>query len=239
MKPSPQLTPAFAAAVFCALLWFALWLIPFRPATPQTARTAVPRPAGILPGAADRTPEVRSPVLFALPAEKGFSGTFPQAHINGLISPGETNTIRPLPDPGLTEHPAGRPRYLPRTPVERKVPDQVALQEAIPEIKQDLPAPGTRSTFSVPQPERIALFLSPELQKRTDKPLTLDLPGTLPPSVRIHLGIRPDGTVDQVLFDQPVENKALAGAIRKLRFTPAAGRTDSWLDLRFTPGGSS
>ena len=109
----------------------------------------------------------------------------------------------------------------------------------MPQLKRDLPAPGARPTAIIQQPDRIALFLSPELQARADEPPQLTVSGILPASVRIHLGIRPDGTVDQVLFETPVENEALAGAVRQLRFKPAAVRTDSWLDLRFTPGGES
>ena len=238
MKNRLQFSPAMGLALLCALLWFALWLIPFRPAPPQATGTTAPRPAAILPGAAGRMPEIRSPALFALPSKKGFSGAFPDAHIDLLTSSAGTDTNRLLPESVLSGQPGNLPRYLPRQPIVRQIPDQMALQEAIPELKENLPVPGTRLTFSAPQPQRIALFPSPKLKNRADEPLRLELPGALPPSVRIHLGIRPDGTVDQVLFDTPVENEALAGAIRKLRFKPAAGRTDSWLDLRFTPGGT-
>lgn len=237
MKRPSHLNPAFAAAIFCALLWFALWLIPFSPEPRQTVRASVRPPAAFLPGAADSMPNLRSPALFALPSEKGFSGTFPESRVNRLIPSGETAAANPFPE--TPDGPSEEPRYLSRKPAERASPDETALQEAMPEIKADLPVPGSRPTAPVPQPEGITLFLSPELQKRTEQMPQLTVPGTLPPSVRIYLGIRPDGTVDQVLFDTPVENKALAGAVRKLRFKPAAGRTDSWLDLRFTPGGTS
>jgi hypothetical protein len=136
------------------------------------------------------------------------------------------------------ELPGNQGDYLARMPAEQEVPDQISLQEAMPQLKEDLPVPGARPAAVIPQPKRIALFFSPELQARIDAPPQLNLSGALPSSVRIDLGVRPDGTVDQVLFDAPVKNTALAGAIRQWRFAPAPTRTDNRLDLRFTPGGS-
>jgi len=237
VKHTLQLSTAMGIATIFALLWFALWLVPFRPAPPPGAPAPAARPAAFLNTEIQDQQGLKSPALFALPSKKGFSGGFPEAGINLLMPSGEAGAGSLLPESSLRE--PEPPRYVARKPAERESPDQVSLQEAIPELKMELPAPATRPMSSVLQPKKIALFLSPELQTRTDEPLELKLSGTLPPSVRVYLGIRPDGTVDQVLFGTPVENSALAGAIRKLRFKPAARRTDSWLDLRFTPGGTS
>ncbi len=234
MKHRLQLSPAFAAATVCALLWFALWLIPFRP-IPLRAILSPTRPAAALcPPDAETTRELRSPTLFALPSEEGFSGTFPTSRINLFVPTTGHAVSNPLPEPRI--NPAdSQYTYLPRAPVTRPEPDQISLREALPRLKTDLPAPGARASSALPQPDRIALFLSPELQTRTDSPLQLTVSGELPSSVRIHLSIRPDGTVDQSIFETPVENETLAGAIRQLRFKPASSRTDGWLELRFTP----
>lgn len=232
-----QFNPAFTGALVCALLWFALWLMPFHPAPLPKFRPPVHPPATFRPAAANAFRELRSPALFALPSEYGFSGNFPEDQIRLIVPSLQASESKMLTDshsdsPENPEHP---PVYLPRRPIERHAPDQLTLREAVPPLKRDLPVPGIYPAIPVAQPQKIALFLSPELQTRADEPLQLTVPGTLPASVRIYLSIRPDGTVDQAIFEKPVENQALAGAIRRLRFKPAAGRTDGWLDLRFTP----
>ena len=233
MKHRLQLNPALVAAFVCALLWFALWLIPFRPVPPQTTHPSARPPIAVLPAGTESTSELQSPALFALPSKRGFSGEFPESHMNLLIPSSGTDTNIPLPESGI--RPSGEPeelsRYLTRSPAERTSPDQISLQEAMPELKADLPVPGARPLTPVPQPERIALFLSPEIQNRADEPPQLNVSGSLPPFVRIHLGIRPDGTVDQVLFDTPVENEALA-ALRSARRRDAIRTPPSVVDMR-------
>ncbi|MBC8206520.1 MAG: hypothetical protein ISR85_04860 [Kiritimatiellales bacterium] len=240
MKLRLQLTPALVAATVCALLWFAAWLIPFRP-TPQREIIPLIRPAVCFwPGGAETIREIRSPSLFALPSEQGFSGNFPESRINLLVpSAGDIPGIAIKSRITPPEHPAQNESYLMRNPVVRTQPDTVSLLETIPRLTTDLPFPNVRPASIIPQPDRIALFLSPELRARSDAPPQLAVPGELPASVRIHLSIRPDGTVDQALFETPVQNDALAGAIRQLRFEPATVRTEGWLELRFTPGGDT
>jgi len=224
VKQRLQLSPALTAAILCALLWFAFWLIAFHP-RPIRKITATVYPAAIfLPAGAEDIREIRSPTLFALPSEQGFSGTFPESHVNLKLS---------LDQPDQPKF------YLPREPADRTPPTQISLLETVPPLQSQLPAPGATHTGSAPRPERIALFFSPSLQVRMPDPVELDLSGTLPPSVRIHLTIRPNGTVEQALFETPVENSTLAGAVRKLRFAPAAEQTSGWLDIRFTAGGDS
>lgn len=236
MKFRLQLSPAFAGATACALLWFAVWLIPFRPAA-RGKMTPPVRPAVCLwPGGAETIREIRSPSRFALPSEQGFSGTFPAARINLLVPSAGTEMKSRINPP---DNPAQDNSYLPRDPIARTQPDPISLLEKIPRLTTDLPMPTVLPASIIPQPPRIALFLSPELQTRSDEPPQLTVPGDLPTSVRIHLGIRPDGTVDQALFETPVQNDALAGAIRRLRFKPDAGRTEGWLELRFTPEGET
>lgn len=233
MKSRLQITSAFAGPLVCALLWFALWLVPFHPTPMRDIRPALCFPVTFQPNAAESLRDLRSPSLFALPSAHGFSGIFPEPH-NALITPSTVTDGNNKPNRIESQN-----LYLPRKPKDRKTPDQVSLQEAVPPMKRELPIPAPPPRSPVPQSKGISLFLSPELQARTDNPPQLRVPGTLPDSVRIHLGIRPDGTVDQVLFETPVENRALAGALRRLHFKPAAERTDGWLDLRFIPGEES
>ncbi len=238
MKHRLQLSPAFAGATACALLWFALWLIPFRPVPLRTMLSPTRPAATFCPAGAETIRELRSPTLFALPSEEGFSGTFPESHINLFVPTAGHDVGDPLPESRI--NPAdSQYTYLPRAPFARPEPDQISLREALPRLKTDLPSPGACLSSAIPQPDRIALFLSPELQTRTNSPLQLKVSGELPTSVRIHLSICPDGIVDQAIFETPVENETLAGAIRQLRFKPASSRTDGWLELRFTPGEDS
>jgi len=242
VKHRLQFNPTMGIALVCALLWFALWLVPFHPAPLHENRPPARPSTAFRPDGVKTFRRLRSPALFALPSEQGFSGDFPKDRINLFVPANGTNNVdNTLPETRISSstQPDNQPFYLPRSPVERAEPDQISLQEPMPQPKMDLPAPGAHPTAIILQPDRIALFLSPELLARVDAPPQLTVPGILPTSVRIHLGIRPDGTVDQVLFETPVENEALAGTVRQLRFKPAAVRTDSWLDLRFTPEGDS
>ena len=240
MKFRLQFNPVFRAATVCALLWFAVWLIPFRP-TPRREILPPLRPVvRFWPAGAETIREIRSPSLFALPSEQGFSGNFPEARIN-LLVPSAGDRIGSAIKSRIKspDRPAQNEFYLLRDPISRTQPDPISLLETIPRLTTDLPLPNVRPASIIPQPARIALFLSPELQARSEKPPQLTVPGELPASVRIHLSIRPDGTVDQALFEDPVQNDALAGAIRQLRFKPAAVRTEGWLELRFTSEGDA
>lgn len=211
----------------CAALWFALWLTafevqPIRKMLPPTYPAAT-----FLPVGAEKIRKFLTPSLFALPAEQGFSGVFPESRVHMELS------LDQLEPTEQTEF------YLPHKPVKRAEPDQASLMEVTPIPRSGLPAPGTARIKAAPYPGRIALFLSRELQSRANGPMQLALTGELPTSVRVHIRIQPDGTVDRTLFETPVENKALAGAIRQLQFTPATEQTTGWLEIRFTPGGDS
>ena len=236
MKLRLQFNPVFGAATVCALLWFAVWLVPFQPTHQREIIPPIRPVVRFWPAGAEAIREIRSPSLFALPSEQGFSGNFPESRINLLVptagdTPGTAMNSRISP----TDPSAQNESYLPRNPVAQTQPDPISLLETIPSLTTDLPLPNVRPASIIPQPDRISLFLSPELQARSDKAPQLTIPGELPASVRIHLSIRPDGTVDQALFESPVQNDALAGAIRQLCFKPAAVRTEGWLELRFTP----
>lgn len=228
MKTNLQITPELGAALLCALLWFAFWLTAFEIQSVKKMSKATRSLATFLPAGGEHARDFLAPTLFALPNEQGFSGTFPESSVHMDLA---------LDQP----EPAGRQEfYLPYTPAPRAEPNQISLTENSPlPPRAELPAPGGEHIKSAPRPERFTLFLAPEIQPRTPAPMHLSLPGELPASVRVYLGIRPDGTVDRSLFDPPVKNQALAGAIRKLQFKPAPERTDSWLEIRFTPEGDS
>lgn len=227
MKTRLKISPALGAALLCAILWFAFWLTAF---TIQPLIKTIPQrhpTATYLPAGAENTRELLAPTLFALPSAQGFSGVFPETRVHMDLS---LNQPEQAPQPEF---------YLQYEPTPRTEPDQVSLIETAPIPRAALPAPGTDPIQTAPRPGRIALFLSPELQPRTTEPMHLSISGELPSSVRVSLSVQPDGTVDQAFFETPIENAALAGAIRKLQFKPSATRTDGWLEIRFTPGGDS
>ena len=210
----------FGFAILCALLWFALWLTAFHPAPHPEILT--PHRPGLSRGVpeAKTIRDVQNPTRFALPSSKGFSGTFLESHVNIKLS------LEQPPQPTF---------YLPRETIARPVIDQGHLFEPAPLPTPELPFPGDRPISPIPQPGRIALFLSPELQHRATKPLQIDLSGDLPPSVRIHLRLLADGTITHLFFEPSITNSALNAAIRTLHFEPAPTHTDGWMDLRFTP----
>lgn len=218
---------ALGAALLCAILWFTFWLTAF---TIQPVIKTIPQrhpPATYLSASAEYPRELLAPTLFALPSAQGFSGVFPESRVYMDLS---------LNQPKQINHPEF---YLPYEPTQRTEPDQVSLIEPAPIPRSALPAPGTTPIKTAPRPGRIALFFSPELQPRTNESMQLSIPGELPSSIRVSLSVQPEGTVDQAFFETPVENTALAGAIRKLQFKPSATRTVGWLEIRFTPGGDS
>ena len=217
MKTRLQFTPALTAAILCALAWFALWLTAFRPIPEPAVETPRRTAAAVCPATDD---PLRAPSLFALPAKEGFSGTFPEKQVYVEID---------------LERPRQPETYLSRQPTASAAPDQTELIESIPLPHSDLPLPEGTRTKVIRRPGPIALFFSPELQPRAQ---TTSLAGVEPlpvASVRIHLTVRPDGTVAHAFFETPMEQPALLSAVRKLRFRPASVQTDGWLDIRFTP----
>ncbi len=221
MKPRIQFTPALTAALLCSFAWFALWLTAFRPG-PETPIEPKPRPAvSIRPAIGKSQSPLQSPTLFALPSEKGFSGSFPEGQVDIDLS---------------LEQPRQPEIYLPRQTAAAPAPDQTELIERISLPQNKLPAPGAAQTAVIRKPEPVTLFFSPELQPRaaeTKIPANLEAPPVA--SARIHLTVRPDGTVAHAFFETPMEHPALLGAIRRLRFAPAPETTSGRLDIRFNP----
>ena len=211
---------AYWLAAVCSLAWFALWLSAFRP-IPEPAPEPMPRPAVAICSATDETlSRLRAPTLFALPSKEGFSGTFPEKRVNVRLSPER------LRQPET---------YLARQPG-TAAPDQTTLIERIPFPQSELPAPGATPTAVIRRPETIVFFFSPELASRATEIKPPSEIESLPDaSVRIHLTVRPDGTVAHAFFETPMEQATLLSAVRKLRFTPAPEKTGGWLDIRFTP----
>ena len=221
MKFRVQFTPTLMVAIVCALAWFALWLLAFRP-VPEPAHTPEPRLAAAVFSATDETlSPFRAPTLFALPSEQGFSGTFPEDRID----------IRPS-----LEQPRQMETYLPRQPTDTPAPNPTQLTENIPLPESELPTPGATRTTVIRHPEKIAFFFSPELASRAaeiEPPAEITaLPSA---SIRIRLAVRPVGSVAHAFFETPTEHPPLLSAIRKLRFTPTPEKTEGWLDIRFTP----
>lgn len=221
MKSRIQFTPALTLALVCSLAWFALWLTAFRP-MPESPVESAPRPAAAFCPSADKTLRtLQAPTLFALPSEKGFSGTFPERQVNVDLS---------------LERPRQPDTWLSRQPAAAPAPDQTQLIERIPLLQNKLPAPGAVRTTILRQPKPIALFFSPELQPRAAEIKSLNGIETLPvASVRIQLTVRPDGSVAHAFFEKPMENAALLSTVRQLRFSAAPEETAGWLDIRFTP----
>lgn len=213
--------PALAAAVLSAIIWFALWLMAFQPA-PAPAVVVATHPALIFwPKGAETIRRLHSPTLFALPSKQGFSGTFPEDRVNLKIE--------------LNHRPEKPDLYLHENPIPRIRPEQPQLDDKIVLPYPPLPIPAIGQRLEIPHPNRVALFLSPELQNRTGESQQLDVSGDLPAAIRAYLVVEPDGTVSQVLFDKPVKNQTLAGAIRRLQFAPALDTTSGWLEIRITP----
>lgn len=222
MKSRIQFSPALTLAFLCSLAWFALWLSAFQPALEPPFQPVHlppvalhPRPEGVL-----RT--LQSPTLFARPSAEGFSGTFPENRVDLSLS---------------LERPHQPETYLDRRPAAAPAPDRTQLMiETIPLPQSDLPAPGAPRTAVERRPERIELFFSAELQTRASETGPLkEIEDLSTASLRIHLTVRPDGTVAHAFFDTPAEQPALLSAIRRIRFTPEAEETSGWLDIRFTP----
>lgn len=219
-QPATSNRAYWLASAF-SVAWFALWLSAFRP-FPEPEFQPEPRPvAAVCPAADEALSRLRAPTLFALPSKEGFSGTFPEKQVN----------VRPS-----LERPHQPETYLTRQPAAAPAPDQTKLIESIPLPQNELPAPGATPTEVIRNPEKIVFFFSPGLQPRA---ADIEVPAeieTLPEaSVRIHLTVRPDGTVEHAFFETPTKQPALLSAVRKLHFSPTPKTTDGWLDIRFTP----
>lgn len=218
MKRPVQPTLAIILATLCAIAWFAFWLSAFEPTVQPQIQEPRPLAAAFCP-AANET--LQAPTLFALPSEQGFSGVFPEQRVNVDLS---------------LERPRQPETYLSRQPVATATPDQTQLIESIPLPQNKLPAPGATRTVVIRQPERIALFFSPELKPRASEIKSISEIDTLSSaSVRIRLTVRPDGSVAHAFFETPIKQPALLSAIRKLRFTATDKETVGWLDIRYTP----
>lgn len=227
MNTTPPINPpattskrAYWLASVCALAWFALWLTAFRPAPTSLFQPESP-PRLILHPDINGSFALQNPTRFARPSQEGFSGTFPPERIPLRLA------LR-QPHPPET--------YLSRPSAIAPAQNQPESIEAIPLPQSELPAPGAARTTLVRHPGRIELFFSPELQSRADcaEPFK-EIEALSLVTLRIHLTVRPDGTVAHALFETPAEPPALLSAIRKIRFSPSPETTVGWLDIRFTP----
>jgi hypothetical protein len=208
-------------ALVCSLVWFALWLSAFRPVEERPYVPSFSPPVALCPTPGNALHLLQAPTLFALPSEQGFSGIFPERHIDVPLS---------------LEQPRQPKTYLSRQPTAAAPPDQAKLIERIPLLQSTLPVPGEQRTIATRHPDRITLFFSPELQPRATETGTLNEIEDLPvASIRIHLTVQPNGKVAHAFFATPIEQPALLRAVRTLRFSPASEKTDGWLDIRFTP----
>lgn len=219
MKTCIQFTPETTLAILCATGWFALWLLVFQP-KPVPPQIPVTDPEFIRLIADDETMNrLKAPTLFALPSIEGFSGKFLETRID-------------LP---LTlEKPTDPARYLPRKKTPSPAINPALLMGKTAFSQRPLPVPDNTPSTRNPQPDAIQLFLSPELSRRSGRPLSLTVAKAgLPDTLRVNLTVRADGTVESAFFEEPVANTALAGAIRKLQFKPGKQKTEGWMDIRF------
>ncbi len=220
-QPATNTRAYWLVAAACSVAWFAFWLSAFQPIQEPTPQPTPQLAVAVCPATDPTLNTLQAPTLFALPSKQGFSGTFPADRVNVDLS-----LKRP-------QHPG---TYLSHQPAAAPAPDQTQLTESIPRSESELPAPGGTRTTVIRNPEKIALFFSPELAARATEIETPSEIETLPDaSIHIHLTVRPDGTVAHAFFETPTEQPALLSAVRKLRFTPAPEETSGWLDIRFTP----
>jgi len=224
VKNRIQLTPALTAALLFAVAWLALWLLAFRPTTPFAA-TAVSLRTEFTRLIADEKTlnKLKTPTLFALPSEEGFSGRFIEERIHQSLT---------------LEKPASPARYLPMAPsaVPEISPALLTASTVLPQ--RALPAPGVAPQIAAPPVTGTRLFFSPELKPRTGDLPPLTLRDTeLPETVRVTLSVRADGTVEHSFFETPVTNAALLSTVRQLLFKPALKKTEGWVDIRFAQEG--
>ena len=223
MKIHVQFTPVLTAAILCAAGWFALWLFAFRPAPLRPATPSMHPEVTRLVTDDETLRKLKTPTLFALPADAGFSGRFVENQVNLRLT---------------LEKPATSIRYLPKE--NSAAPDVtrtlLTAETALPQGA--LPAPGTAPRPAIWPAAYTQLFLSPELKPRASEPPQLNIAASgLPETVRVNLAVRADGTVESAFFDAPVTNAALLSAIRQLQFNPSKEKTDGWIDIRFAQEG--
>lgn len=224
-RPQIQWTPTLIAALLCAVLWFALWLVPFKPAPP--ASPSQPPVPDVIQLDAARQPirVLRDPTLFSLPSSHGFSGDFPGPRVELSLA---------------LEKPKDPVRFLPLPPTDPPKIDPQALSEENPRPPRALPGPDRTVYPKKSPPEAGRLFLSPELEARTDNILRVDSALTgLPETVYAWLSIRADGTVEQVIFQTPIENPALLSELRQLRFEPAEKPVSGEISIHFNTAGEA
>jgi len=210
-----QFTPVLTAAFFCVGIWYAFWLFAFRPVPTQTAIAAIPPTVTRLVALDETVRIIKEPSLFALPSGNGFSGSFLADRIDLRLS---------------LEKPSSPERFLPHeTSVAPGINRSLLTAETgLPQTA--LPAPGTSPQAAIRPVSGIQLFLSPELKPRMIQS-NIAVTG-LTETVRVTLTVRSDGTVEHAFFESPVTNNtALLGAIRNLQFTPAAEKTEGWIDI--------
>lgn len=224
MKPSLQLTPEFSAALLCAAAAAVLWISLFRPALPGPAAAAPARPELIRLIADDETlDKLKTPTLFALPSEEGFSGKFLESRMDLRL---------------IHEKPASPARYLPNREIPAPGVDTALLNGKSLLPQEALPVPGSAPRTSLPADTATRLFFSPELEvRRSDNHLPGAFLSGVPETVRVNLAIRPDGSVEYALFETPVTNTALLLAVRQMNFKPSEKQTEGWMDIRFVPEG--
>ncbi len=222
MKTRSHLIPAFAAALLCTTAWFAVWLTAFQPLPARHEMRPDQPKVALLPAGPEPDPLSR-PTLFALPAEQGFSGTFPEPRMHLALK---------------LDHPQQPDYYLPRETAASPAPKEIQFTEpaSLPQAGQ-LSAPDTVPFAAAASQPGIFLHLSPGLRLRTDSPFLLDGIGPLPDFLKAHLKVETDGRVSQCFFDTPVDNSALNGALRSLHFHPVPEATDGWLEIRVNPAG--
>lgn len=220
MKIRVQFTPALTAALLGAGGWFVLWLFAFQPA-PLHPAIPSPHPEVTRLVTDDETlRKLKTPTLFALPSDEGFSGRFLENQVNLRLTLEKTNSPARYLSPGKTAAPG----------VDRSL---LMAETALPRTAA-LPAPGTSPRPAIRPAAGTQLFLSPELKLRTEDTQQLNIASSgLPETIRVNLAIRSDGTVEYAFFETPVTNTALLSAVRQLQFKPAKEKTEGWMDIRF------
>jgi len=223
VKIRVQFTPVLTAALLCAAGWFTLWLFAFRPAPLLPVMPTIHPKVTRLVVEDEALRKLKTPTLFALPSDLGFSGRFVEDQVNLSLT---------------LEKPAAPARYLPKENSAAPAVNRALLTAETVIPQGALPAPGTAPRSAIRPAVGTQLFLSPELKLRASEPPQLNIAAYgLPETVRVNLAVRADGTVEQAFFDTPVTNAALLGAVRQLQFKPSKEKTEGWIDLRFAQEG--
>lgn len=219
MKCRIQFTPALAVALLCAAGWATLWLFAFHPAPVRAPLKPFSPAITRLSGGDEIVRTLQQPTLFALPSKSGFSGDFIADRIELRL---------------VLEKPASPASFLPNEPPAAIPLDRATLLNGTGLPQSGLPVPGTTPRTPIQPLTQSRIFLSPELALRAGNSLQLDLTEpNLPDTLRVWITIRPDGTVDRVLFDSPNDSPGLLRAIRTLSFKPSETATEGWMDIRF------